>query len=148
MENTVSFPYFLPPLIKAYYEALPGSHEHKLLALKIRANIGDYDILEKILGNNIQKMKKENPASSSFDTIDSFLNKFSPPKLAGAYLPEVSPQEELNQKLHKLIINQQYKEAIEIIERRNLNNPKKNIYFADQIRFLKKLMTISKNKNN
>ena len=36
--------------------------------------------------------------------------------------------------------------ALEIIKRLNLNNPKKNAYFADQIRFLEKLIINNKNK--
>lgn len=39
----------------------------------------------------------------------------------------------------KLIKNKKYEEAIPILEKLNLINPKKSIYFADQIRFLKKI---------
>ncbi len=39
-----------------------------------------------------------------------------------------------------------YSRALEIIKQLNLENPKKNIYFADQIRFLEKLI-INNNKN-
>ncbi|NLO71230.1 MAG: hypothetical protein GX102_09925 [Porphyromonadaceae bacterium] len=39
-----------------------------------------------------------------------------------------------------LIREQKYLEAIEILEKLNLINPKKSIYFADQIRFLKKII--------
>lgn len=43
--------------------------------------------------------------------------------------------------LAKIYIKQQrYEKALEIIQRLNLNNTKKNAYFADQIRFLKKLI--------
>ena len=38
------------------------------------------------------------------------------------------------------IKEKKYKEAIEILEKLNLINPKKSIYFADQIRFLKKII--------
>ena len=37
--------------------------------------------------------------------------------------------------------------ALEIIKRLNLNFPKKNAYFADQIRFLEKLIVNSEQKN-
>lgn len=48
--------------------------------------------------------------------------------------------------LAKIYIKQQrYEKALEIIRKVNLNNPKKNSYFADQIRFLQKLIV---NKNH
>ena len=49
--------------------------------------------------------------------------------------------------LAKIYIKQgNYSKALEIISQLNLNNPKKNAYFADQIRFLEKL--IINNKTN
>lgn len=39
-----------------------------------------------------------------------------------------------------LIKNKNYSKALTIIEELNLKNPEKSIYFADQIRFLKKLI--------
>ena len=43
--------------------------------------------------------------------------------------------------LAKIYIKQgRYSRALEIIQRLNLNYPKKNAYFADQIRFLEKLI--------
>lgn len=48
--------------------------------------------------------------------------------------------------LAKIYIKQQrYEKALEIIRKVNLNNPKKSGYFADQIRFLQKLIV---NKNH
>ena len=44
----------------------------------------------------------------------------------------------------KLIIAHKYKDAIEILRALNLNNPKKSVYFADQIRFLEKVIANSK----
>jgi len=44
----------------------------------------------------------------------------------------------------KLIIEKKYTEAIEILRSLNLNNPKKSAYFADQIRFLEKVVSNSK----
>ncbi len=41
-----------------------------------------------------------------------------------------------------LIKNRNYKKALEIISELNLKNSEKSIYFADQIRFLKKLIAI------
>ena len=50
--------------------------------------------------------------------------------------------------LAKIYITQgRYMKAMEIIRRLRLKYPKKNRYFADQIRFLEKLIINNKNKN-
>jgi len=49
---------------------------------------------------------------------------------------------EINAK--KLIKDRKYSDAIEILKKLNLNNPKKSVYFADQIRFLEKVISNSK----
>jgi hypothetical protein len=49
--------------------------------------------------------------------------------------------------LARIYIKQgRYSKALEIIQRLSLNYPKKNAYFADQIRFLEKLIINNKNK--
>jgi hypothetical protein len=53
----------------------------------------------------------------------------------------------LTETLAKIYVKQRrYVKALEIIRRLNLKNPKKSAYFADQMRFLEKL--IINNKNN
>jgi hypothetical protein len=44
----------------------------------------------------------------------------------------------------KLIAERKYSDAIDILQKLNLNNPKKSVYFADQIRFLEKVIANSK----
>ena len=44
----------------------------------------------------------------------------------------------------KMIKERKYKQAISILTELNLSNPKKSVYFADQIRFLEKVIGNSK----
>lgn len=54
-------------------------------------------------------------------------------------------EEYFTETLARIYIKQErYEKAIEIIKRINLNNPKKSVYFADQIRFLEKLLINSR----
>ena len=55
---------------------------------------------------------------------------------------------ETEQKASELIKNRDYQGALEIIQRLSLNNPEKSVYFADQIRFLKKLLLNQARINN
>ena len=60
---------------------------------------------------------------------------------------EPAKEEFFTETLAQIYIRQhKYEAALEIIKALSLNNPKKNSYFADQIRFLEKLILINKNK--
>ena len=91
--------------------------------------------------------------------IDTFINKEGGKitlQEKPTYVPQVESTGEtqndadegyFTETLAQIYIKQgRYSKALEIIQRLNLNYPKKNAYFADQIRFLQKL--ILNNKNN
>ena len=98
------------------------------------------------------------------DLIDSFIQKQSeqPVSVGISETPAVSAPdadandpvagEELDEScftetLAKIYIKQhRYEKALEIIKKLSLNYPKKNAYFADQIRFLEKLIINAKSK--
>lgn len=96
----------------------------------------------------------------SDELLDGFLDR-SDDKLVlqdhPEYVPEVAQTEGTEENsldecyftetLAKIYIKQgRYEKAIEIIRKLNLNYPKKNSYFADQIRFLQKLIINNKYK--
>ena len=102
---------------------------------------------------------KDAPQMKGQDLIDNFIdNEGGKIKLKDE--PEYKPQLEeepsenendgnesyFTETLAKIYIKQgRYEKALEIIQRLNLNYPKKNAYFADQMRFLEKLILNSKN---
>ncbi len=93
------------------------------------------------------------------ELIDNFINNDGGKiqlKENPEYLPEIDDDSDDDEKpvdegyftetLARIYIKQgKYSKALEIIKRLNLNYPKKNAYFADQIRFLEKLI-INNNK--
>ncbi len=103
--------------------------------------------------NGIPEMKGQS-------LIDTFINKEGGRielKETPEYVPQIEENENEEEKepddgyftetLARIYIKQgRYSKALEIIKRLNLNYPKKNAYFADQIRFLEKLIINNKNK--
>lgn len=92
------------------------------------------------------------------DVIDSFLEKAEANEITITSLRKEpdKPQEKgaepdndgfLTETLAQIYIKQKkYEQALTIIRQLSLNFPKKNVYFADQIRFLELLILIEKNK--
>ena len=102
----------------------------------------------------------EEPVMKGQELIDNFINNDKGKielKEIPEYLPEIDNETENDGKseeegyftetLARIYIKQgKYSKALEIIKRLNLNYPKKSAYFADQIRFLEKLIINSQNK--
>jgi len=81
--------------------------------------------------------------------IDHFMVTTPPAKMPTSSREEISKGEEsyFTETLSRIYIKQgRYEKALEIITQLNLNIPKKNAYFADQIRFLEKLIINNKHK--
>ena len=98
------------------------------------------------------------PAMKGQDLIDNFINNENGKielKDEPEYMPEIDNNEKkegdekyFTETLAQIYIRQgRYSKALEIIKRLNLNYPKKNAYFADQIRFLEKLIINNKTDN-
>ena len=159
----MEYPYYIVPDVEEYRKLDPNSEEAKKLSRRIAANVGDYASLRLILGIDPPEFARfypdmETASPTTIDTIDSFLDKFGgnlpednpAPGLGGYVLEEEKEKEEQPEPeidLGNLIKEKRYQEAMQFIERQNLNNPQKSIYFAHQIRFIKKLMAIEKYRN-
>lgn len=107
--------------------------------------------------SDVKEGDEEVPQMKGQNLIDTFINKDSGKirlQEDPQYLPQVTEGEQkltddgyFTATLANIYIKQGlYLKAIEIFKRLNLKYPKKNVYFADQIRFLEKL--ILNNKNN
>lgn len=106
---------------------------------------------------NEENKEQDSPAMKGQDLIDNFINNDTGKiklKEQPEYIPEIedndkkeSDENYFTETLAQIYIKQgRYSKALEIIKRLNLNYPKKNAYFADQIRFLEKLIINNKYK--
>ncbi len=161
-------PYFIYPAVMTLRSGVDDPDEENRLRRIVAANVGDIPALRLMLGIDPEEFASfypdlAAPALSTVDTISSFLNRFGreeaplPAAAAEIPLPEeamsvaaeaplsemeetASPLPPTEQNAYILIKNRDYQGALEIIQQLSLNNSEKSIYFADQIRFLKKLI--------
>ncbi len=108
-----------------------------------------------------ESAQQQTPQLKGQALIDDFINNEGGKiqlKDKPEYLPELNDSKQnsesgtddgfFTETLAKIYIKQgRYSKALEIIRRLNLNYPKKNAYFADQIRFLEKLILNDNTKN-
>ena len=83
------------------------------------------DLLEVVKPESVSSVSQEEPEKVDDDLDESYFTE----TLAKIYVKQ-----------------QRYDKALEIIKKLNLKYPKKNAYFADQIRFLEKLIINAKSK--
>jgi predicted Zn-dependent protease len=105
-----------------------------------------------------QQIAQEDSSLNGGDLIDDFLNKekgkivLKDETKEPLQKPKVmeendSDNEIFTETLAQIYIKQgKFEQAIEIIKRLSLKYPKKNRYFADQIRFMEKIIINNKNK--
>ena len=159
----MEYPYYIYPDVVALKEGTCADEaEATRRRRRIAANVGDVNALRIILGIDPADFAHFYPDMtkadlSTNDTIDTFLSQFGKEDVlmsrAAMEIPEVDQQTESETPIETpaeapktmadanlLIKNHDYEGALEIIMRLSLNNPKKSIYFADQIRFLRKLI--------
>ena len=150
-------------LIDAFLANLPEeTNQDHTIPLEISTDYTSYLLKEDSSVENID----EQPLLQGQDLIDSFINKTEEGTVDFVVKEEeisspTSEQDETEESvdeilddesyftetLAKIYVKQQrYSKALEIIRKLNLNYPKKNAYFADQIRFLEKLIINTKSK--
>lgn len=82
-------------------------------------------------------------ADATLGAIDAFLSGNPPQRIRPKKEAKEPEMPSLTESFAKILIkNGNYSRALEIITQISLNNPEKSIYFADQIRFLKKVLLI------
>lgn len=149
-------------LIDAFLSSLPEEPVAMELPMDVTADYTFYLLHEEAHpSEDIPQMKGQS-------LIDDFIEKSAEepllPQLGAKEVtpvkkdpsPEEEPEEEeediedesyFTETLAKIYVKQQrYSKALEIIKKLNLKYPKKNAYFADQIRFLEKLIINTKSK--
>ena len=150
-------------LIDAFLATLPEeTNQDNTIPLEISTDYTSYLLKEDSSAENID----EQPLLQGQDLIDSFINKTEEGTVDFVVKEEeisspTSEQDETEESvdeilddesyftetLAKIYVKQQrYSKALEIIRKLNLNYQKKNAYFADQIRFLEKLIINAKSK--
>jgi hypothetical protein len=107
-----------------------------------------------------EEEKEEAPPLKGQELIDQFINmsdkkplsisqteRVEYPQPIGPELGDSEDENYFTETLAKIYVKQhRYSKALEIIKKLNLKYPKKNAYFADQIRFLEKLIINNKQK--
>ena len=149
-------------LIDAFLATIPESETSKEPALPIEIAVDYTSYL--LQEESIEENKETQSSLQGQELIDSFLNNSEDASSFVMKEDEAEVDQEENEieeesdeilddesyfteTLAKIYVKQQrYSKALEIIRKLNLNYPKKNAYFADQIRFLEKLIINAKSK--
>ncbi len=154
-------------LIDAFLASVPEEPMKKTVVVPMDAT---FDYLNYLTGQSESPAAEtqESPKLNGQELIDHFLEKSEEEPLiasvAAEEMKDASAEDEeeesdmaqgadeedesyFTETLAKIYVKQQrYSKALEIIQRLNLKYPKKNAYFADQIRFLEKLIINTKSK--
>ena len=123
------------------------------------------DYVSYLLETESEEEKEEDlhaPQMKGQNLIDDFINNEAGKKIKLKDEPEYTPEIEISpesekdsnegyftETLAKIYINQgRYEKALEIIQRLNKSHPQQNAYFADQSRFLEKLILNNKSSKS
>ncbi len=154
-------------LIDNFLDSIPKDEEESGKEKKRKPTMADaaVDYVAYLLESESEEERtksEEAPKLIGHSLIDSFIendkgkivlneNPTLKPNLDESAIFDENQGEEsyFTETLARIYIKQgRYSKALEIISRLSLQYPKKNVYFADQIRFLKKLIINNNNKSN
>ena len=130
-------------LIDTFLDSIPADEpEEKKEKRRPTPKDATVDYVAYLLENEEDKSVEETPQMQGQDLIDHFLQE----EQGRILLNELKDEEEyFTETLARIYIKQgRYEKALDIIQRLSTNFPEKNAYFADQIRFLEKLIINSK----
>ena len=146
-------------LIDAFLSSLPEEPSaSSFVSLPVEAATDYTAYLMKDSTVREETVGQEEPRMKGQDLIDSFLENSEEQPLISSVVEEeeeildkteeeAEDESYFTETLAKIYVKQQrYSKALEIIKKLNLKYPKKNAYFADQIRFLEKLIINTKSK--
>ena len=154
-------------LIDSFLSSLPEQPLPTKMAFDLSADYSSYLLQEDSLDNQDEPTNKEEqqtPKLRRQELIDGFIEKAENDNAIKLQAPEEKSEENIpseesdsdeneddesyfTETLAKIYVKQQrYSKALEIIKKLSLKYPKKNAYFADQIRFLEKLIINAKSK--
>jgi predicted Zn-dependent protease len=150
-------------LIDTFLQSMPEQDEDTKKKRKPTSADATIDYVTYLLQSQSEAdddSRSEMPQMRGQGLIDNFINndngkmelkenlEYHPQNLEEGENNEINEDEGyFTETLAKIYIKQgRYSKALEIIQRLSLNYPKKNAYFADQIRFLEKLIINNKNK--
>ena len=148
-------------LIDSFLDSIPAEKEEPEQKSKRRPTPKDatVDYVAYLLESEGTDTSQETPQMQGQDLIDHFLQEEQGRILLKEFQDEETPaespiekeepaeeEEYFTETLARIYIKQgRYQKALDIIQRLSSNHPEKNVYFADQIRFLEKLI-INNNK--
>ena len=145
-------------LIDSFLGTMPDEDREKPKSRKPTPADAAVDYVAYLLESGaFENDSEETPQMKGQTLIDEFISKEGGGRIV---LPELEadvkdtsessgpvPDDICTETMAQIYVRQgRYSQALEIIKRLNLDNPKKNAYFADQIRFLEKLI-VNNNKN-
>ena len=143
-------------LIDNFLKAQPQENTNSSVPISAVTDYIGYLLQSEASANEKETTSATTEQDGTYNIIESYLNKGDVRIDINATTPEGPPAKQpddeeqtevMTETLAHIYIKQgKYEKAIEIIRRLSLKYPKKNRYFADQIRFMEKL--IINNKNN